>query len=74
MNTYLTINKLKIAKKKENDPKVILHSDQGVPFTPWNFVNFCKDHNITQSMSRAGCPYDNAPMENIIHLKATFII
>ena len=27
------------------------------------FVNFCKDNNVTQSMSKAGCPYDNAPME-----------
>lgn len=24
---------------------------------------FCKKHDITQSMSKAGCPYDNAPME-----------
>ena len=63
INTDLTINTLKIALKKENYPKVILHSDQGVQFTSWDFVNFCKDNNITQSMSRAGCPYDNAPME-----------
>ena len=46
-----------------NYPKVILHSDQGVQFTSWDFVNFCKDNNITQSMSKAGRPYDNAPME-----------
>ena len=43
--------------------KVILHSDQGVQFTSWEFVSFCKDNNVTQSMSKAGCPYDNAPME-----------
>ena len=24
---------------------------------------FCKEHGVTQSMSKAGCPYDNAPME-----------
>ena len=42
---------------------VILHSDQGVQFTSWDFVNFCKDNNVTQSMSKAGCLYDNAPME-----------
>lgn len=42
---------------------MILHSDQGVQFTSWDFVNFCKDNNVTQSMSKAGCPYDNAPME-----------
>ncbi len=25
--------------------------------------NFCRDLGIRQSMSHAGCPYDNAPME-----------
>lgn len=32
INTDLEINTLKIALKKENYPKVILHSDQGVQF------------------------------------------
>ena len=63
INTDLAINTLKTALKKEKHPKVILHSDQGVQFTSCEFVNFCKDNNITQSMSKAGCPYDNAPME-----------
>ena len=63
INTDLAINTLKTALKKENYPKVILYSDQGVQFTSWDFVNFCKDNNITQSMSKTGCPYDNAPME-----------
>ena len=26
-------------------------------------MNFCKSKGIIQSMSKAGCPYDNAPME-----------
>ena len=63
INTDLAIKTLKTAIKKEKHPKVILHSDQGVQFTSCEFVNFCKDNNITQSMSKAGCPYDNAPME-----------
>ena len=42
---------------------MILHSDQGVQSTSWDFANFCKDNNVIQSMSKAGCPYDNAPME-----------
>ena len=33
INTDLAVNTLKIALKKENYPKVILHSDQGVQFT-----------------------------------------
>lgn len=34
----------------------------------------CSAHNITQSMSRAGCPYDNAPMERYFNtLKSELI-
>lgn len=40
-----------------------MHSDQGVQFIPKVFTEFCKENNITQSMSKAGYPYDNAPME-----------
>ncbi|SDV99282.1 Integrase core domain-containing protein [Kandleria vitulina] len=64
MNTELAIKTLNEALIKEKRPKnSILHSGQGVQFTSWEFVIFCKDNNIIQSMSRAGCPYDNAPME-----------
>jgi putative transposase len=63
INNDLAISTLKTALEKENYPKVILHSYQGVQFTSWEFVNFCKENNITQGMSKAGCPYDNAPME-----------
>ena len=34
-----------------------------VEFTSWAFVDYCKDNGIIQSMSKTGCPYDNAPME-----------
>ncbi len=43
--------------------QLILHSDQGSLFTSKEFVEFCESVHITQSMSKAGCPYDNAPME-----------
>ena len=36
---------------------------QGTQFTSKEFVTFCKGNGITQSMSKAGYPYDNAPME-----------
>ena len=42
---------------------IILHSDQGSQFTSKEFIEFCKANGVIQSMSRAGCPYDNAPME-----------
>ncbi len=40
-----------------------MHSDQGSQFTSVQFILYCREHGITQSMSAAGCPYDNAPME-----------
>jgi transposase InsO family protein len=40
-----------------------LHSDQGSQFTSVSFILYCKEQGVTQSMSAAGCPYDNAPME-----------
>lgn len=43
--------------------KIILHSDQGSQYTSKVFIEFCKSVNITQSMSKAGYPYDNSPME-----------
>ncbi|PGH20558.1 hypothetical protein RN96_10265 [Fusobacterium polymorphum] len=43
--------------------KIILHSDQGSQYSSKKFVEYCEKNMIQQSMSRAGCPYDNAPME-----------
>lgn len=43
--------------------EVTLHSDQGVQYTSKAFTEFCEEKGVKQSMSRAGCPYDNAPME-----------
>lgn len=64
INTELAIDTLKKALKQEKYPKgLILHSDQGGQFASCDFVMFCKKHDITQSMSKAGCPYDNSPME-----------
>lgn len=42
---------------------LILHSDQGSQFTSKVFTEYCESVGITQSMSKAGYPYDNAPME-----------
>lgn len=43
--------------------ELILHSDQGTQYTSKAFVEFCESEHVTQSMSKAGHPYDNAPME-----------
>lgn len=52
-----------IASQRRFPKDLILHSDQGTQYTSLQFIQYCQEHGITQSMSRAGCPYDNAPME-----------
>ena len=56
-----------LQKALDSQPEIrgelILHSDQGSQFTLKAFVNFCESVHVTQSMSKAGYPYDNAPME-----------
>ena len=42
---------------------LILHSDKGSQYTSKAFIEFCESAHVTQSMSKAGYPYDNAPME-----------
>lgn len=56
-----------LRKAIESQPEIkgvlILHSDQGSQYTSKEFVEYCKRMRVTQSKSKAGYPYDNAPME-----------
>ena len=56
-----------LRKALESQPTVkeglILHSDQGSQYTSKAYTEFCESVHMTQSMSKAGYPYDNAPME-----------
>jgi transposase InsO family protein len=53
---------------------LILHSDQGSQYTSKEFIEYCESVGVIQSMSKAGCPYDNAPMERYFNtLKNEFI-
>ncbi len=65
ISSELAVKTLK--KALESQPKLkdslILHSDQGSQYTSKEFTDYCVSVNIQQSMSKAGCPYDNAPME-----------
>ena len=60
-----------LKKALESQPalkgKLILHSDQGSQFTSKAFVEFCESVHVTQSMSKAGHPYDNARMDCFSH-------
>lgn len=46
-----------------NLKELLVHSDQGSQYTSKELTEFCEELGITLSMSKAGYPYDNAPME-----------
>ncbi len=75
INTQLAIDTVsKALTRIGGESGMILHSDRGSQFTSKEFIEFCKDYKITQSMSKPGCPYDNAPMERYFNtLKAELI-
>lgn len=52
-----------LENQKSISGSLILHSDQGSQYTSNEFTDYCASAGITQSMNKAGYPYDNAPME-----------
>ena len=52
-------------KKMSTDSPMLLHSDQGSQYSSAGYSSLLKKYNVTQSMSRAGTPKDNAVMESI---------
>jgi transposase InsO family protein len=67
----LVIKTIRQALQKEKvTDGIILHSDQGHQYSSHPYHVITNDYNITQSMSRRGNCWDNAPMENFFgHLK-----
>ena len=58
------------------DMNIVIHSDQGNHHTSLIFQHLLKENGITQSMSRRGNCWDNAPQESFfghaqdeLHLK-----
>lgn len=67
---YKTLDRLKEASHNQFHPEAILHSDQGFHYTHPLFQAKVKNLGITQSMSRKGNCWDNAPMESFFgHFK-----
>ena len=65
IDAELAIQTLQIALDRNPvKGEIILHSDQGSQYTSRAFTEFCEGKGIQQSMSKAGCPYDNSPMES----------
>ncbi|MEH7124376.1 IS3 family transposase [Bacillus sp. JJ1773] len=67
---YDTLDKLSDSIGDLIHPEAILHSDQGVHYTHPEYQKRVKEMKLTQSMSRKGNCWDNAPMESFFgHLK-----
>jgi transposase InsO family protein len=47
-------------------PGVVHHSDRGGQYASPEYVDVLIDHGMVPSMSRAGCPYDNAACESFM--------
>ena len=63
-DSELTCAALTMAYESRGKPKeVMYHSDQGCHYTSLKFRQLCWQYQITQSMSRRGNCWDNAPME-----------
>jgi len=57
--------------KKEVANGLILHSDQGSQYTSPGYFDLSKQYGILPSMSRAGTPLDNAPIESFFGILKT---
>lgn len=65
-NTALTIKALDRAYEQRGKPRgVMFHSDQGSQYSSIKFRQRLWRYQITQSMSRRGNCWDNAPMERL---------
>ena len=73
----LTVEQLIRNHRISLDEETIIHSDRGVHYTSYKFIEIVKDSNLRQSMSRRANCWDNAPQESFfghmkeeIHLKS----
>lgn len=62
-DNQLVLSTLKLAEKEVADG-LILHSDQGFQYASTAYCCLSQEYGIHPSMSRAGTPLDNAPVES----------
>ncbi len=60
--------------RRNPEPGLIFHSDQGIQYACQPFRNLLAKHNFIQSMSRKGNCYDNAVVESFFHTLKTELI
>lgn len=68
MTLGLVTNTIKAAAQKENIAGIRIHSDQGFQYTSNEYNSLTKEYGIIPSMSRAGTPIDNAPIESFFSI------
>lgn len=69
IDTQLTLNALKMALKNRRNMDLsglVHHSDQGVQYASYDYIDKLKENSIKISMGRKGNPYDNAFAESFI--------
>ena len=65
IDTNLTVSALEMAiNRQKPQTNLIFHSDRGVQYASGGYREALAKHNINQSMSGKGDPYDNAVAEN----------
>lgn len=65
-----TILKLRMNRRVKLDKGAFIHSDQGFHYTSPIFQKLVKSYGLSQSMSRRGNCWDNAPQESFFgHFK-----
>ena len=72
LDIELSLNVVRNLRRKRIslNEDVLIHSDQGVHYTSPKYQLLLKKQKITQSMSRRGNCWDNAPMESFFgHMK-----
>lgn len=66
----LTVEQLIRNHRISLDEETIIHSDRGVHYTSYKFIEIVKDSNLRQSMPRRANCWDNAPQESFFgHMK-----
>ena len=66
----LTVEQLIRNHRISLDEETIIHSDRGVHYTSYKFIEIVKDSNLRQSMSRRANCWNNAPQESFFgHMK-----
>jgi len=72
MTDSLVTRTIKNAMEKEQAATgLTIHSDRGAQYVSFAYHKLLKEYEITPSMSRAGTPIDNAPMESFFSILKT---